>query len=165
MKSAAAQPKRTLADEIGKKNPFDSAAQEAYLNIVRSADQLTWAYERAAKAYGLSTTLYNVLRIVQGNGERGVHTQTISQDLITRQPDVTRLVDRLEKLGLVERERCGVDRRVVWVRITAAGRQKVKAVDADIARIHEAQLGHMSKTKLQQLSDLLVEARSHLVPE
>lgn len=156
---------RNLQEEIGKKRPFDHPEQEAYLNIIRTADRLTWACDRLCKAHGVSGTLYNVLRIVQGGGDRGVHTQTIAEHLVTRQPDVTRLVDRLEKLGLVQRERCRVDRRVVWVRITPAGRAKIKAMEAPMTDIHRAQLGHLGRQQLATLNELMFTARQRLASE
>lgn len=162
MTTAARTTRRTLAEEIGKKKPFDSAEVEAYLNIVRTADRLTWAEAQLCKAHGISPTLYNTLRIVQGGGERGVQTQTIAEHLITRQPDVTRLVDRLEKMGLVERERCVADRRVVWVRITPTGRQKVKDLEGPLRQIHLDQLGHLTRKQLDAINELMVLARENI---
>lgn len=155
---------RSLADEIGKKHPFESPEQEAYLNILRSAACLGTEFERLFRAHGLSEATYNALRILRGHhrpdpGESGVPSQTIGKQLITNVPDVTRLVDRLVEAGLVERCRVEHDRRVVMVKITRAGLDLLGKLDKPVRELHARQLGHLSRKELDQLSRLLVKAR------
>ena len=97
-------PLPTLAQEIGKKQPFESAEEEAFLNIVRTANVLTSDAARFIKRYGLSEPQYNALRILRGHGPRGVPSQTIGEQLVSQVPDITRLVDRLVRAGLAERD-------------------------------------------------------------
>lgn len=152
----------SLRDEIGKRDPFASPQQEAYLNLLRTADVLQAEFQRLFKSCGLSNSLYNALRIVVGAGRRGVPVRTIGDRMVVREPDVSRLVDRLEHEGLVHRKRCKEDRRVVWVCATAAGTRKVRSLDDAVAGLHERQLGHMTRRDLRQLSELLADARRHV---
>ncbi|HTE17140.1 MAG TPA: MarR family transcriptional regulator, partial [Armatimonadota bacterium] len=104
----------------------------------------------------------NVLRILRGAGERGLTASDIGDRMITRDPDVTRLVDRLEKRGLVDRWRCGEDRRVVWTRISPAGRELIDPLDVPVHELHVAQLRHLGADKLRTLVGLLEEARDRV---
>lgn len=156
MKSTKTPPK-DLAAEIGKKKPFDLPEQEAFLNLARTFDHLSAAFDRLLKPHDLSPPQYNVLRIVRGHGR--VPTRKIADQMISRQPDVTRLIDRLESTGLVERERCNEDRRVVWVRLTPKGQQTLRELDKPVLELHKATLGHLGARKLALLSELLFEAR------
>lgn len=150
----------TLQREIHKKKPFDSPHQEAFLNLVRTASMLQGAFDRLFKANGLSAASYNVLRILRASGSDGRMCHEIGEHMITEVPDITRLVDRLERDGLATRRRCNEDRRVVWVKITPAGLKLIAKLDEPVMAMHAAQLQHMPKPKLAQLSELLVEARS-----
>src|SRR5437867_12720314 len=109
-----------LKDEIKKKKPFDNPAEEAYLNLLRTTTMLAADFERLFKQAGLSEPQYNVLRILRGAGGGGtglgLPCLEIASRMITRVPDITRLVDRLEAAGLVERSRTSEDRRVVLVK-------------------------------------------------
>ena len=87
----------------------------------------------------------------------------VSEHMVTRVPDVTRLVDRLEKCGLALRERCSKDRRVVHVKITAQGETLLRQLDSPVLAVHQAHLGHLTSQELDQLSSLLVKAR-HAAP-
>ena len=89
----------TLGDEIGKSKPFETPEQEAYLNLLRTASVLSEGFARLFAAHGLSETAYNALRILRGAGEGGRMCQEIGGQLVARVPDVTRLVDRLERRG------------------------------------------------------------------
>src|SRR5262245_1014357 len=111
----------SLGNEIKKLRPFDSPEQEAMLNVMRTADRLAGEIDQVFKPSGLSATQYNVLRILRGAGESGLPCGEIAQRMITRDPDVTRLLDRLEKRKLISRCREEKDRRVVCARITNAG--------------------------------------------
>ena len=150
----------SLAKEIKKVRPFDAPEQEAYLNLARTWDVL--AGEIAASVFkpaGLSPVQYNVLRILRGAGGGPLACGEIGDRMITRDPDMTRLLDRMEKRGLVSRCRESGDRRVVSVRITDAGLAALKQLDPKVLAAHRKQLGHMSAAELNQLSALLEKAR------
>lgn len=153
-----------LQHELGKRKPFESAEQEAFLNVVRTSSVLGAAFQRLFREYKLSESTYNALRILRGVKDdpstKGVRSCTqIGDHLVARVPDVTRLIDRLEQLGLAERVRCEQDRRVVYVRITRKGSDVLTALDEPVRELHHAQLGHMSRAELAELSRLLVKAR------
>lgn len=154
----------SLAAELGKRGPFASPEQEAHLNLAKTASILGSAFDRMFDAHGLSGSSYNILRILRGAKEAGVvygkPCHVIGEQMVARVPDVTRLVDRLEKAGLVERHRCTKDRRVVYVAITAAGMELLARLDAPTVELHRAQLGHMTAEELHELSRLLTLARS-----
>ncbi|QQS10319.1 MAG: MarR family transcriptional regulator [Phycisphaerales bacterium] len=150
---------RTLQSEIHKQHPFDTKEQEAYLSVLRTGVKLEAAVERLFKDFGLSHATYNVLRILRGSGEAGRACHEISEHMVARVPDITRLVDRLERAGFAKRARGGTDRRVVNVTITKAGLELLESLDAPVLELHEKQLGHMSRQELQTLIDLLAKAR------
>jgi DNA-binding MarR family transcriptional regulator len=154
----------TLQHEIGKRSPFETPEQEAFLNVIRTASLLTAGFQRLFRAHRLSESTYNALRILRGAAgdpsSRGGRTcSQIGAQLVAQVPDVTRLIDRLEELGLAERVRCEEDRRVVYVRITRSGTDLLAALDAPVLELHKSQLGHMSRQELAELSRLLVKAR------
>jgi DNA-binding MarR family transcriptional regulator len=151
--------KSALQHEIRKKRPFASPEVEASLNLVRTQDYLQGQFARLFGEHGLSPPLYNVLRILRGHGGEGLPCQEIAAQMITRMPDITRLVDRLEKAGLVERGRTHEDRRVVLVSITQAGLEKLAVLDAPVLDLHRQLLGHMTRGELTELNRLLVKAR------
>lgn len=150
--------KSVLQEELGKKHPFDSLEQETALNLFRTMDHLQQDACRLFQEHGLSGPQYNVLRILRGHGA-ALSCCEIGADMVTRMPDITRLVDRLEEAGLVERQRDNEDRRVVRVQITAAGLQLLKQLDRPILELHHRQLGHLSRSELQELNRLLVKVR------
>ena len=148
-----------LAGEIGKRRPFTSRTQEAHLNIIRTADRLHDGAKRLLGTYGLSRSPYNALRITAVAGSDGIPVQAIADDMIVREPDISRLVDRLEAAGLVERRRSTKDRRVVRVRATRAGVAKAKTLIGPLAELYRAQLGHLTAKQLDTINDLMVRAR------
>ncbi len=148
-----------LAEEIGKKRGFDSLAQEAFLNLARTYSVLSREWAVFFRKYGLTEQQYNVLRIVQGAGRTGIHCEPIVRGMMTIDPDVTRLVDRLVKQGLVQRQRCERDRRVVLVTLTDEGKALLKKLRRPVLALHEKQLGHLGDRKLATISALLFEAR------
>jgi DNA-binding MarR family transcriptional regulator len=149
---------KDLAEEIGKKRPFDQAEVEAYLNLVRTHEHLAAMCARFFKEHGISGSQYNVLRILRGHGER-MRTNQVADEMVSREPDITRLLDRLVERGLVSRERCPEDRRVVWVELSAAGAALLKSLVRPVAELHKKQLGHLGDRKLREMSRLLYEAR------
>lgn len=150
---------RTLQHEIGKKQPFDIPEEEAYLNLLRTHSILSRQSEQFLNAYGLSESTYNALRILRGAGENGRACREISEHLVAQVPDVTRIVDRLEGMGLAERCRTSEDRRVVLVKITEKGLSLLSKIDAPGRAFIRRQLGHLTREELDTLSHLLVKAR------
>jgi DNA-binding MarR family transcriptional regulator len=146
-------------DRSTKVRPEGSAEEAAYLDLLRTADVLTRGAIGVLKAEELSTTQYNVLRILRGSPQ-GLTCGEIASRMITRDPDVTRLLDRLEKRGLISRSRENRDRRVVLARISPEGLKLVNRLDEPVQKIHLKQLGHMGKDRLQALAELLAAARS-----
>lgn len=155
-----------LAREIGKIGHFASPEEEAYLSLLRTTSILARTLEPLFRRHGLSEPLYNALRIAAGHGTKGVPTLTIARQLVTLDPDVTRLVDRLEKAGLIRRERCERDRRVVFVKITPAGKSKLDVMNEEGASLLKEMLGHMGSERLVELIRLLEDVRKpHLATD
>jgi DNA-binding MarR family transcriptional regulator len=153
-----ASPAVGLAAEIGKRGPFASPEQEAFLNLARTYEALASQFDRLFKQHGLSNPQYNALRILRGEG-RPMQVYQIAQRMITPQTDITRLADRLEHSGLVARARCGEDRRVVWVTLTAAGKKVLKKLDRPVHQLHKRQFQHFASAELRTLNQLLFRAR------
>jgi DNA-binding MarR family transcriptional regulator len=151
-----------LRHEIKQRKLFDSLEQEAHLSIERTAAVLGHAFAEALKPHGITGTQYNVLRILRGAGAAGLCRNEVRERLIAPVPDVTRLLDRLENAGLIERARDGADRRQVSARITDAGRALLRTLDAPVAAEHRRLLGHMSATEIRVLNTLLARARAGL---
>jgi DNA-binding MarR family transcriptional regulator len=149
-----------LHEEIKRKQPFDIPEEEAYLNVRRTESLLALGFERLFKSHGISEPKYNVLRILRGAGGDGLPCLEIGGRMITRVPDVTRLVDRLEAQALVRRARTSRDRRVVLVSLTARGLKLLATLDEPVLQIHDEQLGHMTHDELRELSRLLTKARN-----
>jgi DNA-binding MarR family transcriptional regulator len=148
-----------LQKEIGKTGPFASLEEEAMLNLFRTADRLTGPLQRVLKPSGLSQTQYNVLRILRGVSPKGLSCQEIARRMITRDADLTRLVDRLLKRELVARERQQDDRRVVHITITQQGLDLLAGLDTAVNEANKKALGHIPAERLQDLIDLLELAR------
>jgi DNA-binding MarR family transcriptional regulator len=148
-----------LRTDIKQRRPFDSAEQEAHLNIERTAAVLSHAFADALKEHGITPTQYNVLRILRGAGKDGLCRNEVRDRMVAQVPDVTRLLDRLEDAGLIERERSTEDRRQVGTRITQKGLLLLSELDAPVAEIHRRQLGHLSAMQLKTLAELLTLAR------
>ena len=147
-----------LQDELKKRNPFDAPEQEVALNLARTAERLQAEFSRLFKAHGITGAQYNVLRILRGAGAE-LPCLEIAGRMITHLPDITRLVDRLEAAGLVERYRTDEDRRLVLVRITKPGLRVLGELDAPVLELHRRQLGHLTPEELAELNRLLVKAR------
>ena len=148
-----------LQAEIRQEKPFANLEQEVVLNIMRTAAALRQSTAEVLRPWDLSGPQYNILRILRGAGDGGLPCSEIADRLVSRDPDVTRLLDRLEKRGLVVRGRWSADRRVVTARITDEGVELADRLDSPIAKKHKAQLGHMKKKHLKALIGLLEAAR------
>jgi DNA-binding MarR family transcriptional regulator len=146
--------------EIKQKKPFRLREEEAFVNVQRTADALLQGVTETLKPVGLSATQYNVLRILRGAEPKGLACREIGERMVTRDPDVTRLLDRLEDRGLVTRTRDREDRRVITTRITDDGLRILGKLEAPIAKMHTRQLGHLGAERLSKLINLLEQARS-----
>jgi len=135
------------------------AEEIAFVDLLRTCDLLSRPLAQLLKSEDLSATQYNVLRILRGTPE-GLTCGEIASRMITRDPDITRLLDRLEKRGLISRWREARDRRVVMAKITAEGLKVLARLDESVEETHRKQLGHMGKEKLRALAALLNEART-----
>ena len=154
-----------LQHELRKERPFDSVEQEAYLNVIRTADVLIRDTGEVLKPAGLSTVQYNVLRILRGmkctgGPDTGLACREVAERMITRDPDMTRLLDRLEKRGLISRCREEKDRRVVRTCITQAGLDLLASLDDVVLQTHQRQLQHLGEERLKRLIELLEDARA-----
>ena len=148
-----------LEREIQQRRPFASAAEEAFLNLRRTAFTLDRWHAGFLEPFGLTPTQYNALRILAGSHPDPLACRDIGSRMVTPVPDVTRLVHRLEGKGLVRRRRSRHDRRVVAVGITPAGRRLLTAVEKPLQRWLAAYLGHMGDAELDRFSRLLERLR------
>ena len=148
-----------LRDEIQQTKPFRSAYEEAVLNIVRTASILTDDGTRLFKPFGITSAQYNVLRILKGSEPGGLCRNEVRDRMLTRMPDMTRMLDRMEEAGLVERVRDLEDRRHVTTHVTAAGKKVLKDLESVVAEHQKKLLGHMTEKELKTLSELLTKAR------
>jgi len=151
---------RRVQREIKQRKPFHRVEDEAFVNIQRTADALMQGVASALKPMGLSPTQYNVLRILRGAEPDGLACREIADRMITRDPDITRLLDRLEDRGLVARSRDREDRRVITTRISDKGLRLLKDLDGPIEGLHRKQIGHLGGRKLRSLISLLEAART-----
>jgi len=151
--------KSKIAAEIKQRKPFSSLEEEANIALMRTADVLASRAGALFKAHGISPTQYNVLRILRGAGADGHRCSEIGERMITRDPDITRLLDRMEKSGLIARTRGEKDRRVVITRITPKGLELLRELDRPVIEFNKRALGHMGKRKLRSLLALLSDAR------
>jgi DNA-binding MarR family transcriptional regulator len=148
-----------LKDEILQGRDFDSLETEAFLNILRTADLLKQQVEQALKSGDLSATQYNVLRILRGARPEGLPCTKIAERMVTHDPDVTRLLDRMEKRLLVERKRSATDRRVVVVSITKAGLDALEGMQAPVQEANRRQFSRLGEERLRRLIELLEAVR------
>lgn len=144
-----------LAKEIKQTKPWRLAEEEAFLNIARTNQHLESLGGELLKASGLSLTQYNVLRILRGAHPDGVTCGQIADRMVTRDPDITRLLDRMETRGLVSRERSKEDRRVVLTNITHEGLQLVNSLDRPLETFLKQQFAKLSERDIQSLIRLL----------
>ena len=150
-----------LLEEIKQTKPFASKEEEVFLNLQRTAEALRWSVAETLKPYELTGSQYNVLRILRGAGAEGVKCSEISERLVTKDSDITRLLDRLIARNLVTRERDERDRRVIITRITEEGLKLLAELDEPVLKANRKQLGHLGDDLLEQLNALLVLARKN----
>jgi DNA-binding MarR family transcriptional regulator len=153
-----------LREEIKKREPFECPQQEALLNLFRTSDRLNHRFTQLFAEYGLTGSQYNILRILRGEG-KPLPCLEIAQRTITVVPGITGLIDRLEQKGLVQRQRCARDRRVVYVSISPEGEAVLKQLDEPVIAMHKCLLAHLTEPEVRELSRLLEKARGLLPSE
>jgi DNA-binding MarR family transcriptional regulator len=156
-----------LKHEIRQRTPFSGLEEEALLNLVRTSDFLERALQHKTREWGVTSTQYNILRILRGAQPDGLQCAAIGDRMITAEPDITRLLTRLKALKLVKQHRNRRDRRVVWTQISEAGLKLLGEMDPLIRRLPATLLGHMSAADLRNLIRLLETARqpcTHAAP-
>ena len=151
-----------LREDLRQRKPFLSLEQEAQLNVVRTASLLVDAFEQMLKPYGITATQYNVLRILRGAEPDGLCRNELRDRMLTRMPDVTRLLDRMEDAKLVARARDSEDRRLVSTRITSKGLRLLDELQEAVSEEHTRRFHHLSKTQLKTLIELLSVVRDKL---
>lgn len=149
-----------LKQEIKQKKPFASVQEEVLLSLQRTADQLAMPMHEVLRDANLSSSQYNVLRILRGSAGEPLPCGEISDRMIRRDPDLTRLLDRLESRGLVTRTRGVDDRRVVRAEITPEGLSLLASLDEPVSESVKKTLAHVPVARLRTLLDILDEARS-----
>lgn len=150
--------KSQLQRDLKKRDPFEMPEVEAILNILRTSDQYHNRFGRLFREYGLTSSQYNVLRILRGEG-KALPSLEIAERMVQVVPAITGLIDRLEKQELVKRNRCKEDRRVVYVELTARAVKLLEKLDGPDLELHRELVGHLTRKELKELSRLLVKAR------
>jgi DNA-binding MarR family transcriptional regulator len=138
---------------------FDSVEQEAYLHLWRTYDRLKALEDELFEPFGLSAQQYNALRLLRAASPEPLTVQGLASRLISRAPDMTRLLDRLEERGLIARRRRSSNRRIVDVSLTEAGRKLLDELAEPVRECHRRQLGHLNEPQLRALVELLSAAR------
>lgn len=149
-----------LKNEIAQELPFASVEEETLLNLMRTADCLQRSFHRKSRDWGVTSTQYNVLRILRGSQPQGLTCSAIGSRMITAEPDITRLLARLKALKLIRQQRDKNDRRVIWTQISSTGLELLRSMDPVIQQLPKDLLAHMSHDELQDLIRLLERARA-----
>lgn len=150
-----------VGEEIHQSKPFANIEEELLVCLLRTADVLRERFEQAVRPFDLSLTQYNVLRILRGAEPKGRTCGEIGERMIAREPDVTRLLMRMEKAGLIRRTRNGQDRRVVMTRITSAGLKLLEEMEPHLREIGGL-LKPIGERKIEKMLRLLDALRAHL---
>jgi DNA-binding MarR family transcriptional regulator len=131
-----------------------------FISLQKTADSLGIEAEQLLKPHGLTGTQYNVLRILRGAEPEGLACRAIGERMISHDPDMTRLLDRMERRGLLSRARQTDDRRVIKTRISPAGLALLKSLDQPVRELHRRQFRHLPSARLKILAKLLGEVRA-----
>jgi DNA-binding MarR family transcriptional regulator len=145
--------------EIAQEPPFASVEEEALLNLMRTSDIMHRAFHQKTRTWGVTSTQYNVLRILRGAQPQGLTCSAIGDRMITAEPDITRLLARLKVLKLIRQQRDKQDRRVLWTHISSAGLALLSEMDPVILKAPRELLGHLNSKELAELIRLLELAR------
>lgn len=148
-----------LQSELKQSKPFATLGTEVFLNLMRTAAVLARREFEFLKAFELTPPQYNVLRILRGAEPEGLICREIGERMVAYDPDVTKLLDRLEARGLLKRERQQNDRRVIVTRVSEQGLNLLKRIDGPLETQAAAVLSHLSQAQLETLNELLVVAR------
>jgi DNA-binding MarR family transcriptional regulator len=148
-----------LQTELKQNKPFKSLEEEVILNVARTAEYLAAAIIGVLKASDLTMTQYNVLRILRGAGTEGLTCSEISERMVTKESDITRLLDRVESRGFISRERPATNRRVVVTRITDEGLRVLAELDEPVEETNRSLVGHLGEKKQKTLNELLEAIR------
>ena len=151
---------RNLQEEIRQSKPFQTAQEEAFLSILRTAGHLRRLATQVVEKWGITEQQYNVLRILRGAGDAGSPTLEIASRMIEATPGITRLIDRLGAKKLILRQRCREDRRQVICRIAPGGLQVLKELDSPSLKFTAESLSALSKDELRTLISLLDRIRA-----
>jgi len=151
----------SLKNEIAQERPFSSKEEEALLNLMRTSDCIHRIFQRRTRHWGVTSTQYNVLRILRGSQPQGLTCSAIGDRMITAEPDITRLLARMKVLKLIKQQRDKGDRRVVWTQISAAGLELLGKMDAEITQMPRELVGHLDEKDLDNLIRLLELARKN----
>jgi len=136
----------------------DSPARAAHIRLLEAHEVLDGDFAQLFREAGITSTVFNALRaLIQGPAE-GMRIRDVGAKMIKRVPDITRLMDRMQRDGLVSRAVNKEDRRSVLVRLTAKGRRKCESLYNAVSKLHREQLKHMSERELKQLEKLLAKA-------
>ena len=152
----------SILEEIKQSKPFHSRSQEAYLALLRTADDSRRYIARVLEPEGVTLQQYNVLRILRGAGADGLPTLAIGERMLERTPGVTRLIDRMVKKGWVTRSRCTEDRRRVWCKVTSSGLRLLDRLDEPIEGVDDSFREVLDEHELVTLIGYLDRVRAHL---
>ena len=155
------QKQKTLREEIRQSKPFESSAQEAILALYRTSDVLQRWFSKLIEPHGISLQQYNVLRILRGAGKAGTPTLEIADRMVEQTPGITRLLDKLERKKLVQRERCPEDRRQVLCWITRDGLQLLAELDKPVAAAGSGAMEPLTPAEQRSLIEMLERVRGH----
>ena len=144
---------------------FDSLEQEVYLNLWRAFDRLRSIEDEVFLPLGITSQQYNVLRLLESNHPESVPTLIIGDQMISKSPDITRMLDKLEKASFIQRTRPSENRRTVLINITSAGLKLLEEIAVPLNRCHKKQLGHLSQVELHEMASLLRKVRKPHEPE
>lgn len=148
-----------LQDELKQTKPFPRRSAEAFLSVLRTAAVLDHQLGEVLKPYGITSAQYNALRILRGAGRKGLCGREIAERLISKVPDVSRLLDRMEDIGLIQRHRDPSDRRHVTARISGKGQEVLRRATPQLEAIERARFGQLDAEQLGLLIDALSQVR------
>lgn len=151
----------SLHKELKKTQPFSTIQQEVVLNLFRTNDLIQIQFTRLFREHGLTSSQYNILRILRGAAEP-LSCQEIASRTVTVVPGLTGLIDRLEEAGLVKRVRSVDDRRKIFVSITAKGKKLLAKIDQPLMELHMGIVGHMNEEELHRLNNVLTKLRTQI---
>ena len=154
-------PRATLQSDLRKRGPFASSEQEVVLGVLRTNELFQHRFGQLFRSHGLTQPQYNILRILRGEGS-ALPCLEVAERMVSVVPGITNLVDRLEKAGLIHRQRSAEDRRVIYIDLTKKGKAKLSAMDEQVLNLHHELVGHLVKKDQKALIKLLETARQHL---